>query len=332
MKVRVEAMVAVLGVGAVGLMACNPRSSQAGEENELTFSYQTSDPSRDFSRPIAEGASLFVRVEGADEEPVSEIVEHGSTSTQVLQVRRSAERADELILTGGRAGEATLVVDASLQNGGVKSDRIGFEVARVAQVALSHACTTERDAAYLEGLPVELEFERHDARRRRLVGHGACGVSFEPAGMISRVSCDETSIRLNGTTTPGPLQLRTEYGAPPNKRNALGLQIVSIAKLDFAPIQDQLRVGSTEPVSLRPQTENWTICSHLEFQADIITPSTCSFSGGNRRQALFTPQDANQMRLRGEAAGDCIIEVSLPQYQLPDIWEFSIPVFERDER
>jgi hypothetical protein len=313
---------AVLGVGVAMCAACNPRSSQSGEDNELQFSYQTSDPSRDFSRPLAQGASLFIRVEGAEEEAVSRIVEHGTTAAQVMQVRQSSERADELVLTGQSAGASTLVVEAVLEGGEMRSDRIGFEVAKPAQAALSHQCTTERDAGYLEGLPVQLDFERYDARRRRLVGHGACGVGFEPAGMVSRVSCDETSIRLNGTTTPGPLQMNTQLGAPSNKRNALGLQIVGFGKLDFAPVQDQLRVGSSEPIALRPQTENWTICSHLDFEAEVITPQTCSFSDGNGRRAVFTPQDLNQMRLRGESAGDCIVQVSLPVYGLPDIWEF----------
>ena len=315
------------------LTACETRAEQVGQREQLRFSYQAADRSRDFSRPIAEGASLFVRVEGLKQERVTQILSHDTSNASVFSSEKSAVRADEVILTAAGSGRATLSVASELEGGERREDRIELETARPDRASLAHPCTAARDAAYLEGEPIELGFERY-ADGAKLVGRGACGLALAPRhAAIERIACDERHATLYGLPQPGTLRVKTGLHAPYlTQRSALNVQVVTIQKLDFAPLEEHLSEWSSASITLRPQTDLWPICTALSFEIEILTPDTCELEDTPEELfGRFGPRHRNTLQMRTFQSGSCKLRVGLPAYGVSDLWELSLPVYSSDD-
>lgn len=318
------------------LMACDgDRITRTGELERLTFSYAATDGDTNKDRAIAEDANLVLDVSGPDKAAIATMTRIASTNTKVFEASELSR--DQIKLRARAAGKATLEVEAILrQDGSRHEDRLSLRVERPVQMSLAHTCTNERGAAYLTGHPVSLEYARFEASGRRLLGEGACNVSLkdtrdngEADKLASGVRCNESTLNLPAPGVPGTLEVSTNIGSPRDRYQLIHVERVTFGKLDFAPLDESIRVGSSESIRLRPETDNWAICSNLRMRVEILTPHVCEISGGLDVDTI-TPDDENRIRLRGLESGTCLFEVSLPDND-PDVaWEFDVSVIHDD--
>lgn len=317
-----------LGTCAVLLCACETRTERLGEQKELVFSYQAADRKRDFSRPLARGSSLLLRVEGNNEQPANRIVSHTTSAPDVLGLALVQNSRDELLVTANIPGTSRIEVEALLDGENQpRRDFVELRVAEAKNANVAHICTGAREAAYLRGEPIEVDFARYDSRGDKLVGNGACGVSLSPGDGVSGTNCDEASLIISNISSPGTVTL--DSGLPPTRGEAgrVDLQIVDPRLLDFDPISGSLDEFSTDTFTLEAYTPNWPVCTKLEFDVDILTPYTCEESGSGATRFSVGREAANTIDLRGNSSGECVFQVSLPKYGITDVWEFSIPVY-----
>lgn len=323
----------MLGACASILCACETRTERLGEQKELVFSYQAADRKRDFDRPLARGSSLLLRVEGGNEQPASRIVSHTTSAPDVLGLALVEGSRDELLVTANLPGSARIEVEALLDGDNTaRRDHVELRVAEAKSANVAHNCTGAKEAAYLRGAPIEVDFARYDARGDKLVGNGGCGVALSPGDGVGGTNCDEASLIISSISSAGTVVL--DSGLPPTRGEAgrIDLQIVDPRLLDFDPISGALDEFGTDTFTLEAYTPNWPICTHLEFDVDILTPYTCEESGSGATRFSVGRDAANTIDLRGNSSGECVFQVSLPRYGLTDAWEFSIPVYaDRDD-
>lgn len=322
----------------IGMLFCSAacgdgRIERQGELGQLQFSYPTADRVEDKNRSIALGAKLQVRVEGSKKERVQALSNIHSSNERIFSTIPSEHHANEFIVHTHEAGEATASVLATLQGESLsREDRVTFQIARTHTMALEHKCTDERNGAYIQGFPIELNFSRFDQNKQRLLGQGACGVTVEGRDEISEVlRCDEAELELRPIQTPGAVQVKGIQGSSPNDFNSVGVHIISFDKLDFPTLEEHITVHSSKRIRLEPQTDLWPICSPMSFDIHILTPHICEHGAAGSTDVFeVEAQDDYSFMLRAHDFGDCVFQVDLSRYGVSDRWEFSIPVYERD--
>ncbi|MFU8805381.1 MAG: hypothetical protein ACNA8W_16330 [Bradymonadaceae bacterium] len=321
------ALILVFSIG------CDSRAKQAGAEGHLQFYYNPADGSRDFTRPIAMGTGMAIFVEGLDDKTVEKVVSVSVSDEEILGAYPSNQQPHGVMLQGKKEGVARLTVTARGPDGDI-TDHTEIRVARVSELTIAHVCTDAVNAAYVQGRPISLEMERRSAGRDVLVGSTRqCPVTFEPYE-LEDVHCDESGLFLPPIGEAGPIRVTANEPNSNGAREQLGVQVISQELIDFLPVEQLLRRGSTttielEPVRYVPDGQIWPICFEFKLFVTIITPETCT-GPSSKLDFEVDKSGANKFSLRGVEAGECHFDVTLPEFGNQIVWEFSTYVESRD--
>ncbi len=303
---------------------CDGRAKQLGKEGNLTFAYASADANTDFNRPLAEGATLQVQIEGPDGERVSQINQASSSNSAVFATGVFAGAADRILLRAERAGRAELRVNANVSGRGAASDAIDVTVATIGGISAAHRCTDSGEAAYLRGRPIALDYVRQSPSGERLVGEGGCAVDVLSERETLGVGCNERVLEVEAPQEAGPITLSVQRANRITRYQQLVAHVISPELFDFDPVIDPLYVGRASDVILRPVTQYWPICTTLELEVEILTPFVCSSTrGGSRGVFTVSADEAMRFSLRGEETGECAFMVRPVGLGLPDVWEFT---------
>lgn len=313
---------------SVSACDCDSATSREGQKGFLSFSYRAELDKQDFDRPIAKGARLTVRVTGVDDQRVRQL--HNVTSTtSAIGVTRSTSAPNIFMLRGEKEGKATIKVKATADRLGTVNDQINFSVSPVEYLVMKHQCTNNREAAYIQGMPIHLNSTRFSRDNRILVGEQGCSVGFDRPD-IQRIDCTESKLTVEPINAPGPINVRAIEQNGRRIRNALVTHIVTpeLVRLDISTYT--LTTDQDRTITLLAKTNNWPVCSELAFDVDILTSSTCSL-GAQGTYGQFGQGNNNRFTVRGESSGTCDIRVSLPTARGADSWEFSLEVNDAED-
>ena len=323
-------------VFAASSVACDRAATQEGEQGNIEFSYQPADGVRDFERPIAVGSIVEIELEPLGSLSMERITSATSAPSNIFDIEIGEEQ--NIFVRGAEAGTATVEVEAT-GNSTTYSDRITLHADHTDRLSMAHECTRYPDAAYLIGDEPELEFERFNAEGDKLVGRSdadtaiGCDVVMNPPFFESQAHCDEGGMRFQPITEAGTISIDLVQGVSTagSSSQYLELHIVQPEVLDFLAAEGSLRTGISRDIQLNPvvypvnSTEVWTVCSHLDYRVEILTPHTCTGRNGN---LTFTvdARDENEVTLRGQDPGVCEFAVELRDHPQMGEWIFSANV------
>ncbi len=320
--------IGLMSVAMIGCDSCDDRAKQTGEEGNLQFYYEPADFETQFSRPLATGSELALYVLDLDNNMVQRIDSVNSSNTKVISVEPNSRAQNAIQLVGELEGTSKITVQAKTAKG-QKQDHFQFEVLNTRQISLQHACTDSANAAYLVGVPAQLEFERAN-KGRVLIGQSKdCSVKVEPAEIEPSVRCDEVNFKLPAFDSVGSVRLTPQFSNKQGKRDQLGVQVVSKELINFLPVEDILSVGSDTKIKMFAETLTepfWPVCNSFVMKVLIETPDICSSSNSNGNEFVIKPAENNTFSLRGERSGECFFSVVFPEISGNDVWEFSLPV------
>lgn len=322
------------GFLATGSIACIDDSASAeGQEGNLEFVYDALDSDSTFDRPLAVGSSLPMYVEPADDRSFDRLSSVFGDPEDVLTASLDSGSNDSFVITGHAAGDADIVAEA-VGGGETYTDFIGFQVDEVDQVELSHRCTTGTEAGYLVDESMHLDFYRFNQTGTKLIGEApanadsdrACQIEMTPTYLYDQAVCNEAGLHIDPVSELGEFVVTADSRAQVinQSHRELGLHVIHPDELDFQPVGDDLRAGSTRDVDLAPDTESvrgefWPVCTSLNLEIDILTPDVCESSTGRTRFDVDA-SDHNEFRLHGNNSGWCEFQINLADYPGVDGW------------
>lgn len=308
-----------------GLLGCDDRARQEGEEGNLQFYYLPADGSTQFDRPLAVGSAVQMYLEPINDRELDQVrsvsAAPQSVLTAAINQNQEPGTTPSLVLSGQGNGEATISVEVS--GGGQNyTDSTSIRVSEVRRAELRHSCTDQVNAAYLRGTSVRLEYERQNSEGEKLIGSArgntgperSCQVEVLPQVNEDQMRCNEAGLHFPPFSDVGSVLVDLLPGIQPVARRELGVQIVYPDEVFFEDADGYLVVDATRDIRLNPVTyhEDWPVCTNLQLEVEILTPNTCTGRSGERRFTVDA-EDENQFRMRGVRQGQCEFEVVIPQ-------------------
>ena len=326
---------------AATVMGCDRSAAEEGAKGNLEFYYHPADGSTQFDRPMAMGSSMKLYVD-AIQGDLDSVVDAYAEPESVLRAQVDSQEELSIALRARSPGDARVHVDA--RKGGVPvSDFVSLQVDRVRQVEMEHRCTSDRDAAYMAGQPIEIKMERQNGSGQKLVGQAqamdgqtedpndhetACQVWLYPEYYQGQARCDEAGLHIEPVDQLEGISVEPIDGVSPSgSHDFLGVHVVEEEDIEFTGVDASLREGSIRSVELEAiaaYPAQMELCGGLELDIEILTPNRCEGVLGRGTDFSLDADDDNSFRLRGLNPGQCEFSVRFTERPELPAWYFDL--------
>ena len=306
---RVLPIAAALASAAL-LSGCYSKAT--GHDRKLTFAYAAGLQFENFGKPIAPGAKLDLEAFANGSE--DNLVITGATSSRpgVLAIAKVTSR--HIVLVAGEPGVADVQITARDGAGNTLVDTMFLHVDKPAVHGLQHACTEEREAAYVVGENVHVFHGLATSDGRPVIGYAYAPLRVAPASALELIAQQQGQSAYTFRARAKSLQVSIRSTVDDS---ALSLRLVERGELKNATLDcaNGCRVveGQSRYVVANVTLGEMPVCSQNALtKARSLTPEICSVT------AKLDDGDKDENReqvaeLKGLKFGICKYEVTLPE-------------------
>ena len=300
---------AVLAAACVGLEGCYSKAT--GYNGKFTFAYAAGLQFENFGKPIAPGAKLDLEAFANGSE--DNLVITGATSSRPAVIAIGKVSSHHIVLVAGEPGVADIEITARDGAGNTLVDRMFLHVDKPTVHGLQHACTEEREAAYVVGENVHVFHGLATSDRRPVIGYAYAPVRVAPEAALEPLpqtqGVDAYTFRARA---PNPkVSIRSTVDD-----SALSFRLVKRGELKDAtlncPNDCRTFEGQSRYVVANVTLGETPVCNQNTLtKARSLTPEICSVTA-----KLDDETDENREQLavlKGLKFGVCKYEVTLPE-------------------
>lgn len=297
---------------ALSVLISGCYSKATAYDARFTFAYAAGADFENFQKPIAPGAKLDVVVFANGTEDKLVITSARSSKPGVLAVEAVAERT--LTLKGVAPGVADIEVTARDSGGKTIVDRVYLHVEQPTAHGISHSCTDQTEAIYVENADLWVYHALATSDGRPVIGYGYVPLRIEPASGLHLVAHPQgSSAYLYRAPQASPkITLRSTVDD-----SALSVRIVKQGDLNAATITcgDECSTveGRSRYVFAHVSAGETPVCSQGALtKARSLTPAICSVSA--KLDDHGTEANHEQLAVvTGIKFGICKFEITLPE-------------------
>ncbi|MBX3188920.1 MAG: hypothetical protein KF819_18010 [Labilithrix sp.] len=286
-------------------------SKATAYDGKFTFAYASGLDVENFVKPIAPGAKLDVVAFANGTEDALTITKVVSSRPGVVSVESVGDR--KVTLLGRQPGVADLEITAKDAAGNVLVDRMFFHVAKPAKHGLRHACTENREAAYVRGEHVDVSHGLATSDGRSIVGYAYAPVRVEPAGALELVAQPQgfDVYRFRATKANASVSIRSTVDD-----GALATRIVEKKDLTEATLDHAERIveGGMQYAVARVKLGETPVCNQNALtKARSLTPDICKVTANLDDEPGVDSNHEQLALVTGLKFGVCEYEVTLPE-------------------
>jgi hypothetical protein len=306
------AQVAVLGASCIWLSGCYSKAT--GYNGKLTFAYAAGAQFENFGKPIAPGAKLDLEAfaNGSDDNLVITAV----TSSRPGVIAIGPVTSHHVVLSAVEPGVADIEITARDGAGNTLVDKMFLHVDKPAVHALQHACTEDREAAYVVGETANVFHGLATKDGRPVIGYGYAPVKVAPESALELIAQPQGSsayvFRVRSASSQVSIRSTVDD-------SALSLRLVKRGELKDATIDCAGDCRTLEGQS-RYLVANVTlgetpVCNQNALtKAVSLTPEICSVTAKLDDEGGDKNENREQLAvLKGLKFGVCKYEVTLPE-------------------
>jgi|GEM_PF-3247800 len=302
---------ALLGASCMWLSGCYSKATGYG--GKFTFAYAAGVQFENFGKPIAPGAKLDLEAfaNGSDDNLV--ITAATSSRPNVIAIGKVTSR--HVVLVGGEPGVADIEITARDGAGKTLVDKMFLHVDKPTFHGLQHACTEEREAAYVVGENVNVFHGLATGDGRPVIGYGYAPVRVAPESALELVAQPQGlgAYTYRARAPSSQVSIRSTVDD-----SALSMRLVKRSDLKEAtlvcPNDCRTVEGQSRYVVANVTLGATAVCNQNALTtARSLTPEVCSVTA-----SLDDEGDKNENReqlaiLTGRKFGICKYEVTLPE-------------------
>lgn len=295
----------------MGLSGCYSKAT--GYNGKFTFAYAAGLQFENFGKPIAPGARLDLEAFANGSE--DNLVITAATSSRPGVIAIGKVSSHHIVLIASEPGVADIEVTARDGAGNTLVDTMFLHVEKPTVHGLEHACTKEREAAYVVGEDVHVFHGLATRDRRPVIGYAYAPVRVAPQAALELIpqtqGVDAYTFRVR-TANP-KVSIRSTVDD-----SALSLRLVNRGELKDAtldcPNDCRTFEGQSRYVVAHVTLGEMPVCNQNTLtKARSLTPEICSVTA-----KLEDEGEANENReqlavLKGLKFGICTYEVTLPE-------------------
>ena len=301
----------MLGAAAFGLSGCYSKAT--GFNGKFTFAYAAGLQFENFGKPIAPGAKLDLEAFANGSEENLVITAATSSRPGVIAIGKVSSR--HIVLEAGEPGVADIEITARDGAGNTLVDRMFLHVDKPTVHALQHACTEEREAAYVVGESVHVFHGLATSDRRPVIGYAYAPVRVAPEAALELIpqtqGVDAYTFRARAANPKVSIRSTVDD-------SALSLRLVKRDELKDAtlscPNDCRTFEGQSRYVVANVTLGETPVCNQTALtKARSLTPDICSVTAKLEDEGEADENREQLAVLKGLKFGICKYEVTLPE-------------------
>jgi hypothetical protein len=306
------ARLAVVGASCVWLSGCYSKATSYN--GKFTFAYAAGLQFENFGKPIAPGAKLDLEAFANGSEDNLVITKATSSRPGVIAIGKVTSH--HVVLSAVEPGVADIEITARDGAGNTLVDKMFLHVEKPAVHALQHACTEDREAAYVVGETANVFHGLATKDRRPVIGYAYAPVRVAPESALEMIAqpqgVDAYVFRVRSTSSQVSIRSTVDD-------SALSLRLVKRGELKDATLDCggdcRALEGQSRYLVAHVTLGETAVCNQNALtKAVSLTPDICSVTAKLDDEGGDKNENREQLAvLKGLKFGVCKYEVTLPE-------------------
>ena len=302
----------MLGASCLWLSGCYSKAT--GYNGKFTFAYAAGLQFENFGKPIAPGAKLDLEAFANGSEENLVITSATSSRPGVIAVGKVTSR--HIVLVAGEPGVADIEITARDASGNTLVDKMFLHVEKPAVHALQHACTEEKEAAYVVGENVNVFHGLATKDGRPVIGYAYAPVRVAPEAALELIAQPQgVDAYVFRARAPAPqVTVRSTVDD-----SSLSLRLLARGELKDATLDCagdcRMFARQSRYVVAKVTLGETPVCNQTALtQARSLTPEICSVTAKLEDDEGGKDENREQLAVvTGLKFGICKYEVTLPE-------------------